>query len=609
MLRLHVRAIVPMFFLSFLALLTAGIAAAQGTPRLTSQQIMADDQREAWSTTGGDARHDSYVPIRLEPATFEVRWVRDITDVGVEPRVAAALGRVYVSGALRFGDARRLIALDAQTGDDLWNQDFTGFQTVGGPATAYGLVYVQIARPFVGQGLPTLRAYDGETGALVFSTFRNHTGGVDFPPTLRNGVAYLSDWTNLPAVSAIDAFTGSPIWVRNLPRPKAWTPAVDDQFVYVFVEPTLQSLRVYSRFAGTQVDAIPPVPNVEDRARVVASPVLSEGGMVFAIDAEGDLVAFDLAARQVAWVYPGGMSSAPAASATEVVIVAGRDLIVLDASDGSERWRWRPDGSDRLRGTPILTEDHVFVSTSQGGTYAVDLRAQQQVWSIPVGGHLAFAEETLYINHGDRLVAISTPEYIPSVPVGLEVEVPAEVAENSTTSLAAMVTYSDGQRFDRTALTTWSMDETRSVEISDQGELSVGEILLPVVPIRVIARYSEAGTTLEATASLIARASIPTEDLLKRNLEQARALRTAVDGQLFEAHEREKAVEVTLDEIRRGDREGPPSKSLARRARDFLRKLFFPAKMSRAFNEKSLEHIDATLTELEAGEGEDPSTK
>ena len=83
-------------------------------------------------------------------------------------------------------------------------------------------------------------------------------------------------------------------------------------------------------------------------------------------------------------------------------------LVVLDEMTGAEIWAWTPPVG-AIVGPMILTRTHLLASTAQQ-VYAVDLATHQHVWSYAASGHLAMADDTLYIASSDGMLrAINAP--------------------------------------------------------------------------------------------------------------------------------------------------------------------------------------------------------
>jgi hypothetical protein len=99
--------------------------------------------------------------------------------------------------------------------------------------------------------------------------------------------------------------------------------------------------------------------------------------------------------QAIAWVNSGAFSGQP--SVARGVVYAGGEgrLAAVDEADGRMLWSW-----SLPRGTPtsttVVTDSYVFVSNGID-VYAVDASTGMAVWEYPAGGHLAFANGTLFI--------------------------------------------------------------------------------------------------------------------------------------------------------------------------------------------------------------------
>ncbi|MEQ1510678.1 MAG: PQQ-binding-like beta-propeller repeat protein [Sphingopyxis sp.] len=121
------------------------------------------------------------------------------------------------------------------------------------------------------------------------------------------------------------------------------------------------------------------IPGGTSRARLAAAPVVS-GGMLFAIDTQATVHAFDAVTGAARWSvkigdterdgqrsrFGGGVS----AEAGGVYAVSGLgDVAALDAASGAVRWTVRPSGP--LRGAPTLAFGNVFVMGQDNQLFAL----------------------------------------------------------------------------------------------------------------------------------------------------------------------------------------------------------------------------------------------
>ena len=114
---------------------------------------------------------DGYV-YAVKRDTGELLWETQVTDgagtSGIISSAAAANGKIFLGAQVR-GNGGKVVALDQRFGGIVWQQAQSS-GIVGAAAVANGLV-------FIGGGDGTLRAYDTETGAQVWSVQRGAIWG------------------------------------------------------------------------------------------------------------------------------------------------------------------------------------------------------------------------------------------------------------------------------------------------------------------------------------------------------------------------------------------------------------------------------------------------
>ena len=129
------------------------------------------------------------------------------------------------------------------------------------------------------------------------------------------------------------------------------------------------------------------IPGTSKRERLAAAPVVG-GGMLFAVDVDGQVNAFDAATGARRWTYQVEVAkdlrpSAFGGGATyfdgKVFATSGSgDVVALDAQTGAELWRVRPAGP--LRGSPTVAFNAVYVMTQDNQIYALDLADGAVIW-------------------------------------------------------------------------------------------------------------------------------------------------------------------------------------------------------------------------------------
>jgi outer membrane protein assembly factor BamB len=563
-----------------------------------------DVSLDAWPTYQGNHGHTGYVPIQVDPQDFTLRWERVVADGFRLHQVAAGDGRVFVSRSLYHSDGEHIYALDARDGETLWSRGFGRVSRVNPPAYAYDTVYIQTGKESSSGQPAYLNALDPESGDIIFQSRVEEQWESHLAPTPYDGRVYVNGGY-YGGMYGFDAFSGDTEWFLDLPQYDEWTPAVDEIHAYAYVGEYSPGLYVADRATGALLFRIPDDDFDWRGWSMDLAPVLGGRDDVFAIH-NGRLIRFDVAGRQIAWQLKRSFTGQPSIREGVVFAIDGGALFAVDQDTGDTLWSWSAPGGDALVSQIIVTDSHLFVR-SDTTTYAVELLSRQSQWSHPGAGEMALGNETLYISQTDgTLTAISMPEYSPVPPSSITIEGPVEALEFTSTSLTASVTYEDGRVRDRTGVASWEIEPTEGVSLSDDGELTIGELFVPEAVYTVRVSYEENGTTVSDDHDVVARISVPVEDLVRRNLEAAKALREGVMPALDEARMREQAALENLERIRSGGLSGPPSSSGARRVIAKLRRALFWGVFTDHTLGRNVEELEGAIDELDTPDEEAP---
>jgi outer membrane protein assembly factor BamB len=359
---------------------------------------------DTWPMFQADARHTGYLPIDLDPTQFAFRWQQDIGGTYPLNPVTAGDGKVFVSLVTYFNQVPAFFALDAGDGHTLWSKNFGDIFSVNPPSYAYGKVYVQTGN----HGNDTwLRAYDAVTGTLAFQAPHQAQWERYFAPTIHDGKVYV-DGGYYGGMYAFDALNGARLWFDGtLPQYDQWTPAVDDTRAYAYLGEYQPGLYVRARPTGAPAAFIPDANFDWNGWSMQLAPVLGDANDVFAIH-DGRLLAFDTISNSIRFELVGPFTGQPSYHAGRIYAVKTGRLVVLDEMTGAEIWAWTPP-IGQIVGPMIVTRTHVLASTAQQ-VYAVSLATHQDVWSYAASGHLAMADDTLYIASADGMLrAIAAP--------------------------------------------------------------------------------------------------------------------------------------------------------------------------------------------------------
>jgi outer membrane protein assembly factor BamB len=494
----------------------------------------------AWPMYQANARHNGYLPISLDPATFSLKWQRAVgPEWGLNP-VTVADGKVFVSIQSYFSGGLALWALDAVDGATLWSKDFGSVFSVNPPSFAYGNVYVQTGNH---ANDTYLWAFESATGALVFKSPHLAQWERYYAPTISDGKVYV-DGGSYGGMYAFDAFSGEQLWFQNLPQYDQWTPAVDGDNAYAYVGEYNPGLYVLDRRSGSLRYMIADPHFDWDGWSMNEAPALGDAGDALAIH-DGRLISFDLAAHTLRWERERGFAGQPSVAHGVIYAIDGGSLVALDEASGADLWSWRPP-EGQLTGTLVVTDSHILAS-SFATTYAVEIASRSQVWSYPVAGYLALGQETLYVaSSTGMLTAISLPEFIPSPAVQLDIVGQSQVLEQSTAAYQAMVHYADGRIRERTLTTSWSVQPDTFAHIDNGGTLTTQELLAPSTQIVIHGSYTERGVTVSRDFPVTLVIGVSLDEFVTRNLVYANEAGQQVLDLLSQALAHEEAAKSVL---------------------------------------------------------------
>lgn len=149
---------------------------------------------------------------------------------------------------------------------------------------------------------------------------------------------------------------------------------------------------------------------IDLRAQTVSSPVIVQGKLYIGAE-DGNLYAYDLASRKLAWLYHAGagIGSTPAVADGAVYVLArdGR-LHAVDAQTGVHRWEFATQGEARFAAyglyggekraaptrdpwdfwisSPVVADGRVYFGSSDERLYALDAKTGAVQWAFKSGG-------------------------------------------------------------------------------------------------------------------------------------------------------------------------------------------------------------------------------
>jgi outer membrane protein assembly factor BamB len=344
-----------------------------------------------WPTFQGNASHTGYVPVTVDPAVFNVRWVVDLGPDGLNP-VTAADGKVFVSTNRHF-----LAVLDERTGAQQWAYDFGSVDVTNPPAYGDGGVFVASG----GYGNGYFWGFDANTGVIRFRNSLGSQAERYYAPVVVDQTVFVGGG-QYGGMNAFASADGVQKWHATLDQNYNFTPAVRNGLAYAYSGVSTPRLSVVDAATGAVAYEIADPNFVFYTYSLDDTPVL--GALDDAIVTQaGRLVVFDLANHRVKWEQAGSYGGTVAVAHGVIYVSNGAGLSAIRESDGAPLWNWVSDVSGRL-GALIVTDNVIFV-TAPNNAYAIDLRTHAPVWTFN-GGHLTLTKD------GALLVAQSNGQLV-----------------------------------------------------------------------------------------------------------------------------------------------------------------------------------------------------
>lgn len=333
-----------------------GFVRFMSPPASKVSAMPSSSESPEWPMLQRDPNHSGYQPNgELMPAG-QVLWSFDFgTEISTSP---AVVGGIVYMGAGRRG----IVALDAETGEELWQ-----FPVAGEMETS---VAVAGERVFAGLRDGRIIALDRRTGELDW--FVQTANKIFSSPAVLNGNVYVGSGDSFLYV--IDAETGGVRWKYDAGDSIVSAPAVNEEVLAFTAQD--RKLYVVEPFSGRlrfdyRLDYVAGSPTIlGDRVYVG-----DESGILRSIDWHQRTLPFERAfvkLRFYGWWY---------------------GLTTLENQKGFV-WGFSSPGSSPL-GTPVATDELIYVPAAIGRLYAVDAITGEEVWSFRTAGGLISAPSVI----------------------------------------------------------------------------------------------------------------------------------------------------------------------------------------------------------------------
>jgi len=373
---------------------------------------------QTWSTIGGNASHNGYVPVTLNTGNFRTKWEQTaFLNTAVSRGVAVDGGRVFLTSD--DGSRNQVQALNSATGAQLWNVNLNSLDTnarfTASPVAGGGNVYVQTA-----VGYPTgirLRAFDGATGTLRWTVTSPEVSADRYlRPTYYSGNIYTANYVpyGYTGVSSYNAATGASVWSTPTGHYAPYfSPAVDSTQVYVYHGADNPGLYVYNRQTGALAQSVAD-PNFNPDLGTVyaATPVLGKPGDAI-VTSQDRIMCFDTVNGTIKWQRSAFYDSMPAVANGVIYAVSYYHVDAIDEDTGSLLWSWT--APKQLKLDVMASQNYLFVSVQSEyfantyNTYALNLTTHTTDWTLYGFYACALTSDTLYAanDRSQSLVAVN----------------------------------------------------------------------------------------------------------------------------------------------------------------------------------------------------------
>ncbi|CAI8030087.1 Outer membrane protein assembly factor BamB [Geodia barretti] len=361
-----------------------------------------------WAMRGGSPQGTNFSPFTFVPEGIVERAIE--VDTGIRSSPVAADGVVYIGGQ------SRMLAIDADTGQQIWEQPVSG-PAHGVPALADGSL-------FLGTLNKRVIALDARSGRRLWE----YVGDSPFPGTVavQDGIVYAGSRGG--DVHAIDASSGDQLWKVGLKSAAVAPVAVHDGKMFAASSAGI----LFIRHSGTGDKRA----RIRTNSALVSPPTVADGRVYLLLD--GSLLAFDSNIRELpgryaseliwaqlwVWGFPlpspaehsgllwrlqpgndvGAFLHTPAVTGEALYLGTGAgEVVALDPENGDILWQLSL--GEPIAAPVIAAGNVLLVAQENGAIRAIDRYSQEELWKVslesPVAGPLGYAEGRVFAHTQD----------------------------------------------------------------------------------------------------------------------------------------------------------------------------------------------------------------
>ncbi|SKA95114.1 PQQ-like domain-containing protein [Prosthecobacter debontii] len=378
-----------------------------------------------WPTFGAGPDHTGYQPVSLASSSpLTLKWTN--TSVVNSHPVAVANRRVYCT------TGTSVIALDTVTGGQLWNYGVTSGTTLNPPTWFNNGIYIQQGN----HSSSRLHRIQDTTGQVVWTApFQAQWESYLAPAADETGV-----FINGGYYGGMYGFshTGSQLFFQSLAQVSGWTPTLYNGGLYSFVTGTFSS---HHKTTGASLWALT-YPSSSGTSAMGRTTACAEGHAFMVLNYSDatlgttqQLISVNLSTQATAWKVSGKYTGTPAVAHQAVFVISEAKAVhAYDLGTGRFLGTYPLPGSDTgLTTQPIVTVDSV-IAASSSKTYVFDLKTRALRQTIPAGGFISLAGNSLYIAGSTGVTAYSgsTPDNAPPIALSQSVSTPEDTRATVT---------------------------------------------------------------------------------------------------------------------------------------------------------------------------------
>lgn len=324
-----------------------------------------------------NATHTGAIVTEHLTPPLKQRWVVNFGRRISYPLIAD--GKVFVTVADSPNYGTTLYALNATNGATIWSYALGG--TYWWSASCY-----ENGRVFTLNFDGVLRAFDGATGNLVWSAVLPGQLFYDAPPTVFQGVIYISA-RGANSVIAVTEDTGALIWTTPVLNGDTSSPAVTNEGVYV----SYSCPNVYRLDPATGAEIWHYSNGCSGGGG--KTPALYNGRL-YVRDFQDAI--FDSQTGTIIGNF--NAKNTPAFSGSRGFFLNGPHFFgsygALEARDvNTNALLWSFAGDGFLQSAVLVVNDYVYVGSAQGKLYAVNAANGQQAWVTTAGSSIPYVDE------------------------------------------------------------------------------------------------------------------------------------------------------------------------------------------------------------------------